>query len=62
MKNIFVLVLLASAIATANVVGTDYQNFNPDFSATDFTTVHSSETVKPCMCNIGIYFDYSKKA
>jgi outer membrane protein OmpA-like peptidoglycan-associated protein len=60
MNKIFALVLLAASAASANVIGTDYQNFNPDISATDFTTVHSSETVKPCMCNIGIYFDYSK--
>ena len=60
MKKIFALILLVGAAAHANVVGTEYQNFNPDISATDFTSVHSSETVKPCMCNIGLFFDYSK--
>jgi len=60
MNKIIALVLLAASVASANVVGTDYQNFNPDISATDFTTVHSSETLKPCMCNLGLYLDYTQ--
>jgi outer membrane protein OmpA-like peptidoglycan-associated protein len=46
--------------AKANVIGTEYQNFNPDISGTDFTTVHSSEPVKQCMCNLGVFFNYAK--
>lgn len=60
-KYLLVLVLmLSSSISFANVVGTEYQNFNPSISGTDFTTVHSSEPVKECMCNLGIFFNYAK--
>ncbi len=60
MKNIIVLLLFVSGIARANVVGTEYQNFNPDISGTDFVTVHSSEPVKPCFCNFGVFFNWAK--
>ncbi len=46
--------------AHANVIGTEYQNFNPTYSGLDFTTVQSSETLKPCLCNIGLFFNYAK--
>ncbi len=46
--------------AKANVIGTEYQNFNPTYSGLDFTTVQSSETLKPCLCNIGLFFNYAK--
>ncbi len=46
--------------AQANVIGTEYQNFNPTYSGLDFTTVHSSETLKPCLCNVGLFFNYAK--
>jgi outer membrane protein OmpA-like peptidoglycan-associated protein len=46
--------------ANANVIGTEYQNFNPTYSGLDFTTVQSSETLKPCLCNIGLFFNYAK--
>ena len=60
MKNTIALLLLISGIARANVIGTEYQNFNPDISGTDFTSVHSSETVKKCNCSLGLYFNYAK--
>lgn len=60
MKKIFLLSFLVGAFAQANVIGTEYQNFNPSISGADFTTVHSSETVKECMCNLGLYFNYAK--
>ncbi len=44
----------------ANVVGTEYQNFAPTYSGLDFTTVESSETLKPCMCSLGLFFNYAK--
>jgi len=34
--------LLAFSAAQANVIGTEYQNFNPTYSGLDFTTVNSS--------------------
>ena len=60
MKKFFIAAFFLGAFAHANVIGTEYQNFNPTLSATDFTTVHSSETVKPCMCNLGIFLNYAK--
>lgn len=60
MKKYFLLLLVTSSISHANVIGTEYQNFNADISGTDFTTVHSSEPVKECMCNLGIFFNYAK--
>lgn len=52
--------LLTQSVSQANVIGTEYQNFNPSLSGTDFTTVHSSEPVKECLCNLGIFFNYAK--
>ncbi|MFZ3228678.1 MAG: OmpA family protein [Pseudobdellovibrio sp.] len=46
--------------ANANTIGTEYQNFNPSITGLDFTTVHSSETLKPCLCNLGLFFNYAK--
>ena len=60
MKKYLFLLILSSSISFANVIGTEYQNFNPSISGTDFTTVHSSEPVKECMCNLGIFFNYAK--
>ena len=55
--------VLASLIAVdetkANICGTDYQNFNPTTSGLDFVTVHSSETLKPCFINMGVFFNYA---
>lgn len=52
--------LLAGLNAHANLIGTEYQNFSPNISGLDFTTVHSSETLKPCMCNLGVFVNYAK--
>jgi outer membrane protein OmpA-like peptidoglycan-associated protein len=59
-KIIIILVLALTGTAQANVIGTAYQNFNPDISGTDFTTVHSSQPAKQCMCNLGVFFDWAK--
>ncbi|MES2963621.1 MAG: OmpA family protein [Bdellovibrionota bacterium] len=50
---------LACARAEANICGTDYQNFNPTTNGLDFVTVHSSETLKPCVINAGLFFNYA---
>lgn len=52
--------LLSSGVAQANICGTDYQNFNPTTGGLDFVTVHSSETLKPCILNTGLFMNYSK--
>ncbi len=55
-----VALMFAGFIARANLIGTEYQNFSPSISGLDFTTVHSSETLKPCMCNLGVFVNYAK--
>jgi len=45
--------------AYSNVCGTDYQAFNPTTNGLDFVTVHSSETLKPCIINLGLFFNYA---
>lgn len=52
--------LFSSHLAHANIVGTDYQNFNPISSGIDFVTVQSSETLKPCLCNLGVFINYAQ--
>ena len=54
------ILLLITSASQGNVIGTEYQNFNPSLSGTDFTTVHSSEPAKECMCNLGVFFNYAK--
>lgn len=60
MKYFALLTLLMAVPATANVVGSDAQNFNPTPSAIDFVTVHSSETLVPGLLNFGLFLNYAK--
>jgi outer membrane protein OmpA-like peptidoglycan-associated protein len=53
------LTLVLSQTANANVCGTDYQNFNPTTGGLDFVTVHSSETLRPCIINMGFFLNYA---
>ena len=53
--------LLAGHAARANICGSDFQNFNPSSSGLDFVTVHSSETLKPCLINMGLFVNYAAK-
>ena len=60
MKKFIVLGgLLGVLPAWANICGTDYQNFNPTTNGLDFVTVQSSETLKPCIVNAGLFFNYA---
>lgn len=43
----------------ANICGTDYQTFNPTSSGLDFTTVHSTQTLSPCIMNFGVFVNHS---
>lgn len=55
----FLISLLMSFSARANVVGADTQNFNPTTSGLDFVTVHSSETLRPGIFNLGVFVNYA---
>jgi len=56
---LLVFVAFASFQVRANVCGTDFQNFNPTTNGLDFVTVHSSETLRPCVINMGLFFNYA---
>lgn len=58
---LFLALLLAVENAHANLCGTAYQSFNPTTSGLDFVSVHSSETLQPCMINLGLFANYSIK-
>ncbi len=55
----FVLCSFFSAKSFANICGTDYQSFNPTTNGLDFVSVHSSETLKPCIYNFGAFTNVS---
>lgn len=60
MKNIlFAFLMTLPLSARANICGTDYQNFNPTTNGLDFVTVHSSETLQPCVINMGLFLNYA---
>ncbi len=56
---LLIFVFLYSSSSPANVVGSDVQNFNPLTSGLDFVTVHSSETLKPGLFNLGGFLNYA---
>lgn len=53
---IFILIVVGMP-APANVISTGNQNFNPIPRGIAFLTVHSSETLKPGIFNLGLYFN-----
>lgn len=60
-KKILALSLvISSQYSYANICGTDYQNFAPLTSGLDFISVHSSETLEPCLGNLGFFYNYSQ--
>ena len=58
-KLLFLATLLLSTQISANVIGTDAQNFNPTTNGIDFVTVHSSKTLEPGILNAGLFFNYA---
>lgn len=56
------VISFGTVIAQANVVGVNVQNFNPITSGLDFVTVHSSETLRPCNFNCGLFMNYVKNS
>lgn len=56
---VFLALLWGLSTAQANVVGNGAQNFNTITSGLDFVTVHSSETLKPGIINLGLFFNYA---
>lgn len=59
-KSISALVILLFVLkASANVVGSDIQNFNPTTNGIDFVTVQSSETLGVGIFNFGYFLNYA---
>ena len=53
------LVFLFSVQASANIIGADTQNFNPDYGHNDFVTVRSSNTIDQGHINLTFFSDFS---
>lgn len=49
------LTLALASSARGNALGSDAQNFNATVDGLDFVTVHSSETLKPGIFNLGFF-------
>jgi len=62
MKFLVSLLFLISISAQANNIGHDVQNFNPLTSGLDFVTVNSSETLRPCVINCGVFVNFAKNS
>lgn len=60
--SLTVIFLLNPIQAQANICGTDFQNFNPTTNGLDFVTVQSSETLKPCIINMGLFLNYAENS
>jgi outer membrane protein OmpA-like peptidoglycan-associated protein len=58
-KKAILILSVFSLKSYSNVCGTDYQAFNPTTNGLDFVTVHSSETLRPCVINMGLFFNYA---
>ena len=48
--------------AYANVVGSDFQTFNPTTNGVDFVTVQSAQTLRPGILNLGLFANYAVNA
>lgn len=68
-KMMFRIVLMLVAVGIigiprgiANVVGSDFQNFNPTTNGVDFVTVQSGQTLRPGIFNLGLFANYAVNA
>ena len=59
MKKLILILIMLPMAASANVVGSDIQNFNPTTSGIDFVTVQSSKTLDPGVFNFGAFYNYA---
>ena len=50
---------IVSSSASANIIGSDFQNFNPAMSVYDYVTVHSTKTLKPGQFSLGLHVNYA---
>lgn len=53
------MIFLNAQNALGNVVGSDFQNFNPTSNGLDFVTVHSARSLSPGVLNLGLFFNYA---
>ncbi len=55
----FAVVISLTSLASANMIGTDGQNFNPTTNGVDFVTVQSARTLDPGILNFGLFLNYA---
>jgi outer membrane protein OmpA-like peptidoglycan-associated protein len=55
----FALITNFPSTVFGNVIGSDFQNFNPTSNGIDFVTVESSETLRPGILNLGLFANYA---
>ena len=60
--SVIAVLILSCGDARANVVGTDFQNFNPTSNGLDFVTVQSSETLETGVINLGLFTNFARNA
>ncbi len=51
--------LLAPALGQANIIGSDFRNFNPSLSTQDVTTVHTGRTLGRGRLGLGLFIDHA---
>lgn len=58
--TLLMMLVLVPLSTMANIMGSPVENFNPSYSARDFVTVQSSNTIKKNRFNAGYFIDYAK--
>jgi outer membrane protein OmpA-like peptidoglycan-associated protein len=61
LQCIFILFFFLPTNTQANVVGSEFQTFNPTTDGLGYVTVESSEFHKPGHFNLGVFFDYASQ-
>jgi outer membrane protein OmpA-like peptidoglycan-associated protein len=64
-RDIFLIIItlfVSFEKTLGNVIGVDAQNFNATTSGLDFVTVQSSETLEPCIFNLGLFVNHAKNS
>lgn len=60
-RNFYLLALmtwlLSARVAEANIIGSDFRNFNPSLSTADVTTVHTGRTLGRNRLGLGLFID-----
>ena len=58
-KLLFISFVLWSSSAQGNIIGSDFQNFNPGMSIHDYVTVHSAKPLKQGQFSLGLHVNHA---